>query len=58
MDQLAIGSALLFISKGRPVPPAQQEPQTTMACVLEKVIFPSVLLMDHFPPLNHFFNFN
>jgi hypothetical protein len=56
MDQLAIGSALLFISKGRPVPPAPQEPQTTMACVLEKVIFPKRFINGPFSPFISFFS--
>jgi hypothetical protein len=54
MDQLAIGSVLPFILKGRPVPPAPQEPQTTMACVLEKVIFPKRFING---PFSHFKSF-
>jgi hypothetical protein len=57
MDQLAIGSALLFISKGRPVPPAPREPQTAMACVLEKDV-PKFFINGPFSPLSHFLNFN
>ena len=54
MDQLAIGSALLFISKGRPVPPAPREPQTAMACVLEKDV-PKCFINGPFSPFKSFF---